>query len=141
MSITIEGVEYEAVQFKPESDGNDFFDQFEPARYCIVNRDTGEVVDDAQGYGYKTTQKAYASFGFKGRHKNVKAHAKKRKKRRNAVRKWVDKHRAFGDALEDEVFQRLKNGEQPFAPADVEALLARFGLECPYSAAELLDSL
>lgn len=39
------------------------------------------------------------------------------------------------------MLQRLKNGEQPCVPADVEALLARFGLECPYPAAELLDLL
>lgn len=141
MSIKINGVEYEAVQFKPEGNRDDIYDEFEPARYCIVNKETGEIVDDSQGYGYTTAQKAYAGFGFKGRHKNVKAYAKKRKKRRNEIRKWVDRHRDFGDALEDEMFQRLKNGEQPCAPADVEALLSRFGLECPYPPAELLESL
>lgn len=85
MSIKIDGVEYEAVQFNSEGDRDEIYDKFESARYCIVNKETGEIVDNAQGYGYKTARKAYAGFGFKGRHKNVKAHAKKRKKCRNAI--------------------------------------------------------
>ncbi len=32
-------------------------------RYEIVNADTGEVLDDAQGYGYKDIRGAYAARG------------------------------------------------------------------------------
>lgn len=34
-------------------------------RYEIVNADTGEVLDDAQGYGYKDIRGAYAAWGYK----------------------------------------------------------------------------
>lgn len=34
------------------------------ARYVIVDAATGEVLDDAQGYGYKSAQRAYAGFGY-----------------------------------------------------------------------------
>lgn len=34
-------------------------------RYSIVDIETGEVLDDAQGYGYKTAQKAYKAYTYK----------------------------------------------------------------------------
>lgn len=30
-------------------------------RYVIVDTETGEILDDAQGFGYKSAPKAYAS--------------------------------------------------------------------------------
>lgn len=35
------------------------------ARYVIKNRETGEVVDDAHGVGYKSPHAAHASFAHK----------------------------------------------------------------------------
>ncbi|EKZ0433753.1 hypothetical protein ENFAE_15000 [Enterococcus faecalis] len=34
-------------------------------RYVIVDTQTGEIVDDCQGYGYRTSRRAYACFGYK----------------------------------------------------------------------------
>lgn len=31
-------------------------------RYIIVNPDTSEILDDAQGYGYRSPQKAHAAW-------------------------------------------------------------------------------
>lgn len=39
----------------------------DPNRYVMQNTHTGEIVDDAQGYGYKTPQKAYAAYNYKHR--------------------------------------------------------------------------
>ena len=36
-------------------------------RFCVIDRGTGEIIDDAQGYGYKTEQKAYAAWTYKTR--------------------------------------------------------------------------
>lgn len=36
-------------------------------RYCIVEADTGIVLDDAQGHGYTTAEKALASYRYKNR--------------------------------------------------------------------------
>ena len=36
-------------------------------RYVIIDANTGELLDDAQGYGFKTAQKAYASYGYKSK--------------------------------------------------------------------------
>lgn len=34
-------------------------------RYICINEETGEILDDAQGYGYKSRQKAYSGFNYK----------------------------------------------------------------------------
>lgn len=34
-------------------------------RYIVVDITTGEILDDAQGYGYKSTAKAYAGYNYK----------------------------------------------------------------------------
>ncbi|MFB5292280.1 hypothetical protein ACE4WU_05170 [Enterococcus faecalis] len=34
-------------------------------RYVIVNLETGEIVDDCRGYGFKSKPAAYACFGYK----------------------------------------------------------------------------
>lgn len=34
-------------------------------RYVIVNLETGEIVDDCRGYGFKSKHAAYACFGYK----------------------------------------------------------------------------
>lgn len=39
-------------------------------RFCIVSTETGEILDNAQGYGYKTAQKAYKGYGYKTRDKS-----------------------------------------------------------------------
>ena len=42
-----------------------YLSQWYDPRYVIVDTSTGEIVDDAQGYGYKSEQKAYACFSYK----------------------------------------------------------------------------
>ena len=39
-------------------------------RYVIIDKETGEILDDAQGYGYRTPQKTYAAYGYKTRDKS-----------------------------------------------------------------------
>ena len=34
-------------------------------RYVIKDMESGTIVDDAQGYGYKSAQKAYAGWAYK----------------------------------------------------------------------------
>lgn len=34
-------------------------------RYVMIDTRTGEILDDAQGYGYKTIKKAFAAFCYK----------------------------------------------------------------------------
>ena len=39
-------------------------------RYVIIDLDTGEILDDCQGYGYKTKQKAHIGYAYKTRDKS-----------------------------------------------------------------------
>lgn len=34
-------------------------------RYIVINKKTGEIVDDAQGYGYRTEKGALTSYIYK----------------------------------------------------------------------------
>lgn len=43
-------------------------------RYIIVDAETGEILDDAQGYGYKTKQNAYKCWGYKHSDKHKSKH-------------------------------------------------------------------
>ncbi len=50
--------------------GTEYDSETREKRYVIINTESGEIVDDAQGYGYKTAQKAYAGWSYKNRDKS-----------------------------------------------------------------------
>lgn len=75
MSLIIDDHEYKAVLYK-----SNHGKQSTPMRYCILDINTGEIVDDAQGYGYTSEQKAYAGFTY--RHGHSARNKKSRKKRK-----------------------------------------------------------
>ena len=66
-------------------------------RYIIIDKETGEVLDDGQGYGYKTKRNAYACYGYKNRDKS-KDHEKEYKKR--CVKRFCKANREFISLLE-----------------------------------------
>lgn len=41
-------------------------------RYAIFNTDTGEIVDDCNGYGYTSPNKAWSAYGYKNRDEEEK---------------------------------------------------------------------
>lgn len=49
---------YQAVHSEHLSKSND-------KRFVVVHTETGEIVDDAQGYGYKSKPKAYKAYAYK----------------------------------------------------------------------------
>lgn len=52
------------IEFKPSIKSNDydFYDNYNK-RYCIVDKNDN-IIDNAQGYGYKSKQKAYAAMNW-----------------------------------------------------------------------------
>ena len=38
-------------------------------RWIVIDEETGEILDDAQGYGYKSKQKAYNAYFYKQKRK------------------------------------------------------------------------
>ena len=103
-------------------------------RYVVVDKDTGEVLDDAQGWGYKSVQKAYAAYSYKTRDKSKDA--EKRAKKRHILA-WLKEHKGFSQLMEGVAFDCVKCGE-PFNAALVKKLLKENNLDPDFTAGELL---
>lgn len=77
-------------------------------RFIIINIYTGEILDDAQGYGYKTIEKAFAAFYYKNN--NKKSDAKKKKALKRTIKRWLDKNEDFKDDIEYWLIQIIAKG-------------------------------
>ena len=66
-------------------------------RYVVVDNASGKILDDAQGYGYKSRQKATAAYNYK-----TKDPAKKSAwaKKKQVILKWMKEHKSFVDAID-----------------------------------------
>lgn len=107
-------------------------------RYCIVDADTGEILDDAQGYGYKTAQKAHAAWAYKTCDP-AKMDAKI--KRHDEVWDWLRANRSFMRDVDYMAFLVAKGSLGPDDVVDaacIQDMLDERGLQCPFSASELL---
>ena len=103
-------------------------------RYVVIDKDTGEVLDDAQGYGYRSIPKAHAAYVYKTRDKSKDAEKLARKKH---ILQWLSEHKDFARLMEAAAFDCVKCGE-PFNAALVKKLLRENELEPDFSAGELL---
>lgn len=113
------------------------YDTFE-MRYCIVSTDTGEVLDDAQGYGYKTAQKAYSAYAYKTRDKSKD---KERAAKKKHIEQWMKDNKSFVRLMDDYAFQIAKGAMAPndkFDAKFIKDLLKEQGLETDFTASELL---
>lgn len=131
---------YKAVQYKvTHHDMYDIppYDTFE-IRYRIVSADTGEVLDDAQGYGYKTAQNAYSAYAYKTRDKSKDKEKLEKKKR---IQQWMKEHKSFVKVMDDTAFEIAKGSWGPndkFDASLVKEMLSDFELEPDFTADELL---
>lgn len=106
-------------------------------RYVIINKETGEILDDAQGYGYKSPQKAYAAYNYKTRDRSKdKERAVKRKK----IEAWMKTNKNFVDAMDDISLEVAKGslGDEEFNAKLVNKMLKDYGLKPDFTASELL---
>ena len=66
-------------------------------RYVMVDVDTGEIVDDANGYGYKTIKGAYSAYTYKNRTKKEKSEYNKKQ---DNVKRFLKDHKSFKKTFE-----------------------------------------
>ena len=66
--------------------GTEYDSETREKRYVIINTESGEIVDDAQGYGYKTAQKAYAGWSYKNRDKSKD---KEKAEKERIIARWM----------------------------------------------------
>lgn len=106
-------------------------------RYRIISTETGAVLDDANGYGYKSARAAYASYGYKHRDRSKDLVKKSKKKH---IKAWLDSHQDFEASLAQAEFE-IAMGEVAEDKLDAKAvkyLLKEAGLEPDFTASELL---
>jgi len=104
-------------------------------RYVIVDSETGEIVDDAQGYGYRTPQKAYAAWGYKQKN-NTPGKLKQRKREEKLIKQWWSEHKQFETMVADAAFHASKNGES-FTLQDFKELFMSENLDSEISIKKL----
>lgn len=85
-------------------------------RYAIKDMESGEIVDDAQGYGYKSAQKAYAGWAYKNRDKS---RDDEKAKKEIIISKWMKENRTFIRLLDTLAFEIVKGSHAPEDKADV----------------------
>lgn len=143
MGSTVKAIEYdvvthhEAVTSKDPWDNVPAYDTKEK-RFCIVSTKTGEVLDDAQGYGYKTAQKAYAAYAYKTRDRSQD---KAKQQKYKHIKQWMKEHKSFVKAMDEVAFEIAKGSWAPNDKIDtkqVKELLKQFELEPDFTASELL---
>lgn len=109
-------------------------------RWVLVDKTTGEIVDDAQGYGFKTPQGAYAAHSYKNRPKKVVA---RERRIRTAVKRWCRDNPEVVERLEADSFydakDTLHSSESEFTPEYADSVLKELGFEnLPFTGKELL---
>lgn len=114
-------------------------------RYCVISATTGEILDDAQGYGYKSVKNALAAYPYKVRYDQRHAAADKKAKDTelaDRVHKWMNRNGAFVADMNN-CAESIKKGEWAegitFSPAFVRGLLAGARLNPKFSAEELFE--
>lgn len=108
-------------------------------RYRIVSTETGKMLDDAQGYGYKSAQKAYAAYAYKTRDKSKD---KKKQNKQKYIRKWMRNHEDFVHMMDEcatEIAKGSMGQDAKFDAKAVSQLLSSSGLEVSFTATELLN--
>jgi hypothetical protein len=107
-------------------------------RYIVVDIKTGEVMDDAQGYGYKSIKNAYSAFAYKTRDKSKD---KEKKQKELKIKSWMSKNKGFVKLMDQIAFEIQKGSWGPddkFDTAFLKKMLEENNIEIEFSASELL---
>lgn len=137
MNCTYKAVPYKVTKHCEATDSIPAYDTYE-TRFRIVSIETGKVLDDAQGYGYKTAQNAYSAYAYKTRDKSKDKEKLKRKKH---IKQWMKNHKSFVKAMDDIAFEIAKGSWGQDAKFDaklVGKMLNDFDLKPDFTAGELL---
>lgn len=140
---------YKAIQYKVITHHEEIIDNDEPwnnipaydtseVRYCIISTEKGEILDDAQGYGYKTARNAYSAYAYKIRDKSKD---KGKRTRETHIKQWLTEHESFVEAMDRtslEIAKGSRGANCKFDAAFVKEMLSGFGLKPDFTANELL---
>lgn len=85
-------------------------------RWIIIDQQTGEILDDAQGYGYKSAQAAHRAYAYKTMPKAKKQRIVSTRKK---VEEFWKNNEKLSDELDDMMFCAIKDGEE-MSDSDIE---------------------
>lgn len=109
--------------------------KYDDKRYVIVDIESGAVLDNAQGHGYKSPQKAYACYAYK---KRDKSKDKEKQEKENRIKNWLRENREFTSQLDSEAYWSIKDPAVEFNLKFVKKLLKEQNLEPEFTASEIL---
>lgn len=123
--------QYEVVESKELSKAND-------KRYIVIDKETGKILDNAQGFGYKTRQKAHAGYAYKTRDKSKD---KEKELRRKEIKKWLINHKEIIEALDDLSFDILERStNEKIDSKFIRKILKEYNLETDFKPQEIIKS-
>ena len=134
------GKKYKAIStIVTQKPGTKYDSETREKRYVIIDTESGEIVDDAQGYGYKTAQKAYAGWSYKNRDKSKD---KEKAEKERIIARWLRENKKFVRLLDSVAFDiqtRQWEYEDKVDAKLVRSLLKENGFtNLPFSAGDLL---
>lgn len=93
-------------------------------RYACVDENTNKILDDAQGFGYKTAQAAYKAWGWKHR-------SPEKKEKEKYTKEWIKKNKKICEDILDDIFhwQKDTNFEESVKLKDIEGLLESYKVD------------
>lgn len=106
-------------------------------RYILVDPETGEIVDDAQGYGYKSIKNAYAAWAYSNgtpeKYKEIEV-------KKDKIRAWIKEHMSFIRLLEQYELE-IKRGDwgtkQKFNADLINQTMKERGLKAEFTGYEI----
>ena len=107
-------------------------------RYVVIDTDTGKLLDNAQGYGYKSIQKAYAAYSYKTRDKSKD---KEREEKTKIIKKWMKEHKDFVELMNNISLEIAKGSWGPddkFNTKFVQDMIKENNLSINFKVSELL---
>ena len=95
-------------------------------RFIVVDEETGEILDDAQGYGYRSVKGAYAALAWKAsgnldkprtaedkKRERKQAKVRAKEKKRERIRNWLKNRPSFNAEIGDFIDRMLKAENDP----------------------------
>lgn len=94
-------------------------------RYVIIDTETGQVIDDSQGYGYKTIRKAYEGFSYRFQSQKKRA---EQKKIRSSLNRVLLENPELESEIEELCYQKIPSGYL-VSEEDIEIILMDLSID------------
>ena len=92
-----------------------------PGRFSVVDTETGEIVDDANGYGYKSKQNAMRAWNYKTQPKDENVEKFKR-----IVYDWWKHQHGLSDLIDAIMFDTVCKDGDDFTEKDAIEIARRY---------------